>query len=288
LTVELGSFSKIKYGYMFDLRVIVGGSLLREILERLSKGLISLDDAEKLLRVQAIDTVGDVARLDVNREIRKGIPEIILAEGKTPEDLLEIVLKMMDKGRVIISRANEKQIENLKASVPNDFILTVNQKARMVTIKKNNFRIEKTGGKIGVLAAGTADIPVAEEARILAEEMGCEALTAYDVGIAGLHRLFSPLKEILEKDVDAIIVVAGREGALPSVVSGLVDIPVIGVPTSVGYGFGEKGVGALTAMLQACSLGLAVVNIDGGVAAGVVAILIANRAAKLRRNGSHK
>jgi len=226
--------------------------------------------------------------LDVNREIRKGIPEIILADGKTPRDLLEIALKMMDKGRVIISRSNETQIETLKASVPNDFILTVNEKAGMVVIRKKNFQIEKTGGKVGVLAGGTADIPVAEEARILAEEMGCEVLTAYDVGVAGLHRLFSPLREFIEADVDAIIVVAGREGALPSVVSGLVDIPVIGVPTSVGYGFGDRGVGALTAMLQACSLGLAVVNIDGGVAAGVVAIIIANRAAKIRGGSSHK
>ncbi|MCS7384845.1 MAG: AIR carboxylase family protein, partial [archaeon GB-1867-097] len=120
------------------------------------------------------------------------------------------------------------------------------------------------------------------EARVVAEEMGCEVLTAYDVGVAGLHRLFSPLKEMISRDVDAIIVVAGREGALPSVVAGLVDAPVIAVPTSIGYGFGEKGISALMAMLQACSLGITVVNIDGGIPAGTVAALIANRVAKFR------
>ncbi len=134
------------------------------------------------------------------------------------------------------------------------------------------------------MAAGTSDIPVAEEARIVAEEMGCEVMTAYDVGVAGIHRLFLPLKGMIEKDVDTIIVVAGREGALPTVVAGIVDIPIIAVPTSIGYGLGEKGVSALTAMLQACSLGLAVVNIDNGVAAGTIASLIANRIAEARQN----
>lgn len=131
-----------------------------------------------------------------------------------------------------------------------------------------------------MITAGTADIPVATEAKVAAEEMGCKVLTAFDVGVAGIHRLFGPLKRMIEEGVDAIIVVAGMEGALPSVVASLVDVPVIGVPTSVGYGLGRDGIGALTAMLQSCSLGLAVVNIDGGVAAGVFAALIANRAAK--------
>lgn len=258
-------------------------------MERLSKGLVSVEEAERLLRMLAVDEVSNLARLDVNRELRKGIPEIILAEGKTPEDVSEIAVKTLSgKGRVIISRADKRQIEVVKTSVPADSVLNVDDRVGMVIVKKKDFRIERTGGKIGILAAGTADIPVAEEAKIVAEEMGCEVLTAYDVGVAGIHRLFPSLKEIIEKDVDVIIAVAGREGALPSVVSGLVDVPVIGVPTSVGYGFGEKGLGALTAMLQACSLGLAVVNIDGGVAAGAVAVLIANRAAKSRKSSSQR
>ncbi|MEM2961142.1 MAG: nickel pincer cofactor biosynthesis protein LarB, partial [Candidatus Bathyarchaeia archaeon] len=132
-------------------------------------------------------------------------------------------------------------------------------------------------------AAGTSDIPIAEEAKLIAEEMGCEVFSIYDVGVAGIHRLFEPLKRMVIEDVDVIVVVAGREGALASVVAGLVDVPIIATPTSVGYGFGDKGLSALTAMLQSCSLGLAVVNIDNGIAAGSIAALIANRAAKFRK-----
>lgn len=270
------------------MRSAVGAQFLREILERLAKGLISVDDAERLVRTQAIDAVSDFAKLDINRESRKGIPEIILAERKNPEDLSKIALKMLEKGRAIVSRADKVQIEVLRRAAPTDSSFWANDKTGMVVVKKRGFQVEKTGGRVGILAAGTADIPVAEETRVIAEEMGCEVLTSYDVGVAGIHRLFPPLKEMMEKDVDVIVVVAGMEGALPSVVSGLVDVPVIGVPTSVGYGFGEKGVAALMAMLQACSLGLAVVNIDGGVAAGVMSVLIANRASKSRRVGSNK
>jgi len=130
------------------------------------------------------------------------------------------------------------------------------------------------------MTAGTSDIRVAEEARVVAEEMGCEVVTAYDVGIAGFHRHIGPLRRMLREGVDAIVVVAGMEGALPSVVASLVDVPVIGVPTSVGYGLGGKGVGALTTMLQSCSPGLCVVNIDNGVGAGALAALIARRVAR--------
>ena len=258
---------------------------MREVLEKLAKGLISIDEAEKLLKILAIDEISNLAKLDINREFRKGIPEIIFAEGKRPEDLSEIALKMLnERGRVIISRAEKKQIEVTRKAVPDDSVLQVNDMAGIVVIKMRDFEVKKTSGKIGILTAGTSDIRVAEEAKVVAEEMGCEVVTAYDVGVAGIHRLLPPLKEMIEKNVDVIIVVAGREGALPSVVSGLVDLPVIAVPTSMGYGFGEKGIGALMAMLQACSLGLAVVNIDGGVAAGAVAVLIANRAAKFRKS----
>jgi len=200
--------------------------------------------------------------------VRTGVPEIILAEGKDPEDLAKIVMKVLERnGRAIISRIENEHVAAIKKIVPNNVNMQINKKAKMIVIKKKEFTIEKTGGKIGIIRAGTSDIPVAEEAKIIAEEMGCEVFTAYDVGVAGIHRLFTSLKEMIEKDVDVLIVVAGREGALPSVVAGMVDIPVIGVPTSIGYGLEGKGISALTATLQACSLGLAVVNIDGGVAA---------------------
>ena len=261
--------------------------MLRDILERLVKGSISIDDAERLLRTQTIDEISNIAKLDINRELRRGIPEIILAEGKNNEDLLNITKSMLkEKGRTIISRANKEQLEFIRKTSPKNSIINIHQKAGMCILKMKNFHIYTTGGKIGILAAGTADVPIAEESKIISEEMGCQTITAYDVGIAGIHRLFPPLKSMIDKDVDVIIVIAGREGALPSVVSGLVDIPVIGVPTSVGYGFGEKGIASLMAMLQGCSLGLSVVNINGGVAAGVIAVLIANRAAKFRNKNS--
>jgi NCAIR mutase (PurE)-related protein len=153
----------------------------------------------------------------------------------------------------------------------------------MVVIKKKNYSVTNSGGRIGLLTAGTSDISVAEEAKVIAEEMGCTVYAGYDLGVAGIHRLLEPLKNLIIKDVDVIVVVAGREGALPSVVAGIVNVPVIAVPTSNSYGFGGNGVGTLMAMLQSCSLGIAVVNIDSGICAGTIATLIANRAAKFRK-----
>ena len=139
----------------------------------------------------------------------------------------------------------------------------------------SNSKAGKTNGKIGIITAGTSDIAIAEEAKVIVEEGGCEALTSYDVGVAGIHRLFPQIAKMIEENVCTIIVCAGMEGALPSVVAGLVDVPVIGVPTSVGYGIGGKGKAALYAMLQSCAPGIAVVNIDNGFGAGVFALTIA-------------
>jgi len=260
---------------------------VREILEKVAKGLISVDEAERLLRVLTVEEIGNMARIDVGREYRKGIPEVILGEGKDAGDLAQIAVTMLrESGRAIISRAVSDQIHAIREALSDDTLAQVNDKARLMVIKKKNFVTKKTGGKIGILTGGTSDIPVAEEARVIAEEMGCDVITAYDVGVAGIHRLIPPLKEMIARDVDALVVVAGREGALPSVVAGIVDVPLIAVPTSIGYGLGEKGISALMAMLQSCSLGLAIVNIDSGIAAGAVATLIANRVAKFRQERS--
>jgi NCAIR mutase (PurE)-related protein len=258
---------------------------LREVLDKVAKKEISPSEAEILLKLCTVDEVGCLAKLDGNRELRKGIPEIVLAEGKTARDVAEISYNMLAKnGRVIVSRCSKEQVQVIREVFSNDVAtLEINDKARMIVAKKKNFTVTPSGGKVAILTAGTSDIPVAEEARIIAQEMGCTVYSTYDVGVAGIHRLLEPLKEVISNDVDVIVVVAGREGALASVVSGLVDVPVIAVPTSNSYGFGEKGLSALMAMLQSCSLGLAVVNIDGGVAAGAVATLIANRAAKFRK-----
>jgi pyridinium-3,5-biscarboxylic acid mononucleotide synthase len=257
---------------------------IKEILEKTSKKELTVEQAEKLIRLQAIAEIEGIAKIDTNREHRNGVPEVVLAENKSTVDLVSICQRMYgETGRVIVSRCNAEQTQTLKKALPDDSNCQINEKAKMVIIKKKGFENKKAGGKIGILTAGTSDIPVAEEAKVIVQEMGCEVYASYDVGVAGIHRILQPLKDLVLKDVDVVIVVAGREGALPSVVAGMVNVPVIAVPTSNSYGFGEKGVGTLMAMLQSCSLGLAVVNIDAGVAAGAVATLIANRAAKFRK-----
>ena len=257
---------------------------MKEVLDKLSNGEISVEQAEKLLRIHSIEEIGNMAKIDTGRETRKGIPEIILGEGKTPRNILEITRKVLKTtGRVIISRVQKNQISIIKKNIPDNTSLHINSKANIIVLRKDNFKTKKTGGKIGILTAGSSDIPIAEEAKVIAEEMGCEVISTYDVGVAGIHRLFPRLKEMIEKNVDVIVAVAGREGALPSVIAGIIDVPLIAIPTSIGYGLGEKGIGALIAMLQSCSLGIAVVNIDGGVSAGTIAALIANRVSKARK-----
>ena len=250
-------------------------------LERFDAGFKALRSQRSLL---AIEKVARIAHLDVGRELRKGLPEVILAEGKAPREVAQIVEAMVKAtGRAIVSRASTNHLRLIRARrIPNSKIEFF-EKSGMIVATVNSYRVKETGGRVGLLTAGTSDIPVAEEAKVIAEEMGCKTRAYYDVGVAGLHRLFKPLSELLKWDSDVILVVAGREGALPTVVAGLVDIPVIGVPTSRSYGFGDKGIAALAAMLQSCSLGIAVVNIDSGVGAGSIGALIANRSAKYRK-----
>ena len=257
---------------------------IRNILEKLARGKITIREAENILKPTMIKEVEHIARLDIGREVRAGIPEIILAEGKTPDDVVRITSKLLEeKSCVVISRCSKNHIKRIRKEFE-DAKITVNDKARMVIVKGKEHQPLVKGGGIGLITAGTSDIPIAEEAKLMAEEAGCKVFTAYDVGIAGLHRVFPPLSMMMKEGVDVIIVVAGMEGALPSVIAGLVDIPVIGVPTSSGYGLGGKGIGALISMLQSCSLGLAVVNIDNGIAAGVMASLITRNIEKVRRD----
>ncbi len=223
------------------------------------------------------------AKLDVGREIRKGLPEVILAEGKLASDVARISQAMVRRtGRAIISRLDGPQVRAVRSVMRNGSKVEYFSRSRMMIVKSKNYNPRRSGGRVGVLTAGTSDLPVAEEAEVIAREMGCETRSFYDVGVAGIHRLFQPVRDLLRWDCDVILVVAGREGALPTVVAGIVDVPVIGVPTSRSYGFGERGIASLAAMLQSCSLGMAVVNIDGGVGAGAVAALIANRVGKYR------
>lgn len=258
---------------------------MRDVLQQVSAGKISLEEAEKKLKAMQIRELGEFAKLDSARHLRTGFPEAIFAQGKEEEELIEIVKSCAPDDKLLVTRLEPERYESMKSHLKQllpDLGLKIeyNSRARILVVKGRVVKSSQTKGatekigKIGLVTAGTSDIPVAEEARVVAEEAGCEVIISYDVGVAGIHRLFSQIAKMIDEGVKAIIVVAGMEGALPSVVAGLVDVPVIGVPTSVGYGVGEGGFAALNAMLQSCAPGIAVVNIDNGFGAAVFAATI--------------
>ncbi len=249
---------------------------LVDILKSLELGTISVQKAKKLLALYSIEKIEDFAKFDAGRKLRRGIPEVIFAEKKEITILKKIILGAMARSDcVLLSRVNKDHYKKLISFAKrNKLKIKTGKNTTSVLLFK---RLSSLGGRVGILTAGTSDIGVAEDARLMCEAMGCECICSYDVGIAGLHRLFPIIKKLIHEDVDSIVVVAGMEGALASIVSSLVDIPVVGVPSSVGYGYGEKGVGALASMLQSCTLGLSVVNIDNGIGAGSFAASIANR-----------
>lgn len=221
----------------------------------------------------------DFARIDRERFARAGKPEAIFAESKEPEEVVEIIREYL-KGveKVLVTRASEEHIKAIRREF-SDLEIRVNRKGRTVVVRKEGEKEkEEKTGKVAILTAGTSDIPVAEEAAETAEFLGMDVIKFYDVGVAGIHRLVEPIERIKREKVNAVIVIAGMEGALPSVVAGLIDKPVIAVPTSVGYGVNLGGLTALFAMLQSCSSGVAVVNIDNGFGAAVFAYLIARTA----------
>ncbi|MEM0203778.1 MAG: nickel pincer cofactor biosynthesis protein LarB [Archaeoglobaceae archaeon] len=212
------------------------------------------------------DYLDRLVKLDLERGERAGKPEAIFGEGKSTEIIVKIAEEYREKKKpVLFTRLNKEQMLELKK-----LGAEVNEIARTATFGRASEKI----GKVAILTAGTADVAVAEEARVTAEFLGLETLTFYDVGVAGLHRVIEPVREIRNSDVDSVIVVAGMEGALPSIVASLVDLPVIAVPTSIGYGVHLKGISTLFAMLQSCPSGVAVVNIDNGFGAAVFAYLI--------------
>jgi hypothetical protein len=253
---------------------------ISEILKKLLNKEISQQEAEKLVRANLIEQVGELAQLDIFRKTRTGVPEVIFAQNKATLLLIDIIASFLkNKQFAVISRYSIDQKEEIhkKLGVNKLYDLAVNELAKIIIVKEKKFNFPKKSGKVGIITAGSSDIPVAEEAKVISEVMGCTVYKSYDVGIAGFHRIFAPLSDMIRKEVAVIVVCAGMEGTLPGVVAALVDIPVIGVPVSSGYGLGEKGKGALTTMLQSCSPGLLVVNIDNGFGAGASAALIANK-----------
>ena len=222
----------------------------------------------------------EAVRVDPSRWQRTGIPEVVHAEHKSPADIANGLRRLCaGQGRALASRVQLQAVDAIVSALDGDLDVERVPQARCIVASRHGVQRPQHGGRVGILSAGSSDIPVALEAALIAEEMGATVYRAWDVGVAGLHRLVEPLEAFAAAGVDVIIVAAGMDGALPSVVSGLVPVPVIGLPTSVGYGFGGGGVGAMTTMLQSCAPGLTVVNIDNGIGAGATAALIANRAA---------
>jgi hypothetical protein len=244
---------------------------LRQLLKRVSAGKVTVQQALEELRLLPFEDIG-FARIDHHRELRTGWPEVVLCQGKTPKQVAEIVRRLSRAGSVTLAtRAGPEVFEAVRAAVPG---AVYREEARIVVVRRRPARPRRQHS-VAVVCAGTADIPVAEEAAATAEEMGQGVARIYDAGVAGLHRLLEHREKLLS--AKAIVAVAGMEGALPSVVAGLVGAPVIAVPTSVGYGASFHGLAPLLAMLNSCAPGVAVVNIDNGFGAGFLASLIARR-----------
>ena len=237
---------------------------LEEILQKLRKGEIEVEEAITAINLFGIDFISEGANMDTSRHLRRGIPEIIFAESKRPKLVVEIVSSLMQSHQVcLLSRVFDRHLTLLKTELNSiyDMDISSDSEPYTVTIKKKDYSLPIPSQRIGILTAGSSDIPIAEEAEAIARIMGVEVISFYDVGIAGVHRLFTPLKSLIKQNVRVIIVVAGMEG----------------VPASTGYGYGGKGVAALMSMLQSCSPGLVVVNIDNGINAGATAALIAKQ-----------
>ncbi len=241
---------------------------LKELLGCLSKGETTVDECLERLKTLPFENLG-FACIDHHRSLRRGVSEVIFGEGKKVSEITGIMKRMFENGDdILVTRLSTDKAEMVRKEFPDS---TYHDRARVLTLIKND--IEITGkGKILVISAGTSDIPVAEEAAVTARFMGNEVDTLFDLGVSGLHRLLAHNERLINASV--IVVAAGMEGALPSVVGGLVDKPVIAVPTSIGYGASFQGVAALLGMLNSCASGVTVVNIDNGFGAGYAASVI--------------
>ena len=258
---------------------------MRDVLRRLVAGELSEDEAIRELRRVQLDELGGRARLDLGRYLRRGIAEVVLASGKSAQEAARLTVAMAERqGQGLVSRMTDAHRSAVRdaASGAGMQVTEYHASARVL---RAGFSAETVDGKVGILTAGTSDMPVADEARMVVEACGLEARLEADLGVAGLHRFVGPLSSMLEWGADVIVVAAGMDGVLPGLVAGLIELPVIGLPVSTGYGRGGAGEAALTTMLQSCSTGLTVVNIDNGVGAGAAAALIAARAAQGRRRG---
>ena len=240
---------------------------LRTLLLRLTKGRTSLDEAVAALKGAPFERLGDVATVDTHRALRTGLPEVVLAERKTAAQVAAIARRIAAHGPLLVTRLSEEKAGPARRAVRGSTYDPVSR-----TLRRGRMEVPAKG-PVAICSAGTSDLPVCEEAAVTLEVMGVEVLRLYDVGVAGIHRLLSRRGEL--DRARAVIAVAGMEGALPSVVGGLIGRPVIGVPTSVGYGASLGGLAPLLTMLNSCAPNVTVVNVDNGFGAAFVAGLIA-------------
>lgn len=253
---------------------------LSELLAQVAAGELSPDRALEKLRWQPVESISDFARLDHHRALRQSMPEFVYGAGKSPEQIAAIMSAMVERtGRALATRVSDAHFEAVRKVLPQSVHHPVSR-----TISVNSFPIAEIGNAL-VIAAGTSDLPIAEEAADVLRFLGNSTRTLYDVGIAGIHRLLEHADYLQEADV--IIVVAGMEGALPSVVGGLIESPVIAVPTSVGYGASFQGLAALLGMLNSCATGLTVVNIDNGLGAATAAHRLLTRIRAAAKTSAH-
>jgi NCAIR mutase (PurE)-related protein len=252
---------------------------LQQLLESVASGQITPTNALDKIKYFDFEPVGDFARIDHHRKLRTGFPEVIWGLNKTPEQIIKIIEVMRQQNPVVMATRIESNIyQQLQAQIPD---LKYYETAKICAIQPDPIPEANSKGIITILTAGTADLPVAEEAAITAILSGFEVKRLWDVGVAGIHRLLSSWQLIA--DADVLIVVAGMEGALPSVVAGLADCPVIAVPTSVGYGASFNGLAPLLTMLNSCATGVGVVNIDNGFGAAILACQILRLGERLKR-----
>lgn len=250
---------------------------LRQLFRDVQEGRIGPEEAAHRVRVRPFQDAGDFAKVDLHRRLRCGFPEVIFGQGKTAEQIEAILRTMLTHGQGgLVTRVDPRVAEHLRAAFPEGEHNMIGRTFRVQGPATDEPKL----GRVVIVTAGTSDLPVAEEARVTAEAWNCEVTLVADVGVAGLHRLLHQLPRF--EDADAMVVVAGMEGALPSVVGGLVNCPVIAVPTSIGYGAHFQGLAALLGMLNSCASNVVVVNIDAGFNGGHMAGLIARRMGQAR------
>lgn len=262
-------------------------SKLYEILKKVKKGELSLDEAEKLLHLHAVEELEENLKLDIHREERAGVPEAVLARDKDLEDVIKASQRLVEKnGIVLVTKLPPTRWQKIRDELSKGLQSEYTKEGRILVLQKKEFEVSTLKGKVGILTGGTADLPIAREAEITCRALGCQVVSEYDVGIASLSRTLTATKKMIREEVNVLIVIAGMEGSLPSVISSLVRIPIVAVPTDTGYGFGKKGIVPALTMINSCSPGLSLVNVNNGFGAAAFATLFLKQVERIcKKNG---